>query len=45
MRPLAQDRHDRALLPLLGAWLRGAIELLALARSRWSLRSQKGRHA
>ncbi|MEP7099784.1 MAG: hypothetical protein ABI781_04710 [Burkholderiales bacterium] len=45
MHPLAQDRHGRPLLPLFGAWLRGAIELLALARSRWSLRSRTKRHA
>ncbi len=42
IRPVP-TRASHAFLPLLGALLWGAVELVALARSRWSLRSHDHR--
>ena len=36
-------RASHAFLPLLGALLWGAVEFVALARSRWTLRSHGDR--
>jgi hypothetical protein len=41
MRHLTPPQSNPTPLPPLGAWLRGAIELIALARSRWARRAPR----
>ena len=41
MRHLADHRAASPVLPPFGVWLRGVVEFLALARSRWSRRMRQ----
>ena len=45
MRHLVQTRAGHHFLPPFSALLWGAVEFLALARSRWSLRARRSRRA
>ncbi len=45
MRHVAEHRAGLVFLPRFSAWVWGAVEFFALARSRWSLRARSARRA